>query len=333
MLPQKILQQGKKNIDYIATKWWILIGLWLLLPLAIHKWSYGLHILIMVAVYVLLTQSLNLVMGLAGQLQLGHAAFFGIGAYVAGILMVRLGWPFWATLLPAFFGAAIIGIIVGLPSIRVSGDYLGIVTLGFGEITRLILINWDSLTNGPMGITGIPKPILMGIRFNSRLTFFYLATIFALLTWFIMNRLTNSKFGLQLMAIKKDEHCAQVLGVNTGKIKVLAFCISAAFAGLGGAFYSTYFQFISPDSFLFIDSLTVICMLVVGGMGNLVGCALGSVLLGIAPELLRFMGDLRLLLYGLLLTIMMIYKPEGIWGLSNVKRNFAVHIKTREGLE
>ncbi|MFZ5633910.1 MAG: branched-chain amino acid ABC transporter permease [Bacillota bacterium] len=315
---QPVVEQIKISL---SQRWWILLAAWLIVPLFIRNWSYGLHVLIMMAVYVLLTQSLNLVMGLAGLLQLGHAAFFGIGAYFAGLLMSKLGWPFWTTLPLAFCGAALIGILVGLPSMRVGGDYLGIVTLGFGEITRLILTNWVSLTNGPMGVPGIPGPTLFGYSFTSKLPYFYLATAFALFTWFVMNRLINSKFGLQLLALRTDEHCARVLGVNTGLVKVTAFSISAAFAGLGGAFYSSYFSFISPDSFLFIDSLAVLCMLVVGGMGNLTGCAIGALILGVAPEVFRFMGDYRILLYGLLLTIMVIYRPSGIWGLDRRKRN------------
>lgn len=315
-----MFQPGNVLRAWVA-KPWLLLVLWLIIPLFMVNWSYGLHILIMLAIYMVLTQSLNLVMGLAGQLQLGHAAFFGIGAYVAGLLMVNGGWSFWLTLPVAFVGAGVIGILMGIPSIRVGGDYLGVVTLGFGEIVRLVLSNWVSFTHGPMGLPGIPAPNIFGFTFTYKLPFFYLATAFALLTWFVMNRLTNSKVGLQLMAVRTDEHCAKVLGINTGALKVFAFCLSAAFAGLAGAFYASYFSFISPDSFLFTDSLTVLCMVVVGGMGNMIGSVIGAAVLSIAPELFRSMGDLRMLLYGLLLTVMVIFKPTGIWGLDKRKRN------------
>lgn len=300
---------------------WGLLLFWLILPIFLHNWSYSLHVLIMLAIYVLLTQSLNLVLGLAGQLQLGHAANFGIGAYIAGLLMVDGGFSFWATLPAAFIGAAFVGTLIGLPSLRVGGDYLGIVTLGFGEITRIFLTNWVSITRGPMGLPGIPAPSLMGFSLSSKAFFFYLATALALFTWFAMQRINNSKMGLQLLAIRNDEHCAQVLGVNTGAVKLLAFSLSAAFAGLGGAFYASYFSFISPDSFLFVDSLAVLCMLVVGGRGNLVGSALGACLLSVAPELFRFLGDYRMLLFGVLLTVMVIYRPTGIWGLDKRRYN------------
>jgi branched-chain amino acid transport system permease protein len=136
-----------------------------------------------------------------------------------------------------------------------------------------------------------------------------------------MQRINNSKMGLQLLAIRNDEHCAQVLGVNTGAVKLMAFALSAAFAGLGGAFYATYFSFISPDSFLFVDSLAVLCMLIVGGRGNLIGSAIGAFILGVVPELFRFLGDYRMLFYGVLLTVMVIYRPSGIWGLDKRKYN------------
>lgn len=294
---------------------------WLLLPVIFYSNAYFMHMLIMIGIYVMLAQSLNLVMGYAGQSQLGHAAFFGIGAYITGLLMVNAGWNFWFTLPFAFIGTGLVGLIVGLPSMRVRGDYLGIVTLGFGEISRLILTNWNTLTNGPMGVLGIAAPRLFGFNLDSKVSFFYLVTIFAGGTWFIMNRLVDSKFGLQLLAVKTDESGAAVLGVNTGKVKIMAFMISGAFAGIAGSVYASYFSFISPDSFLFIDSLAILCMVVVGGMGNMEGVAIGAILLAIVPELFRFLGDYRMMLYGIILTAMVIFKPMGVWGLDKRKRN------------
>lgn len=308
------------HLRYSGSIWCALLAGWLLMPLVFRSWSYGMHILIMLAIWVILSQTLNFTLGLAGQLQLGHAANFGIGAYISALLMLNLGFSFWTTLPVSFVFAGLIGIIVGMPAMRVGGDYLGIVTLGFGEITRILLTNLVSITRGPMGLPGIPAPSLFGYAFSSKTPFFYLATILALLTWFVMERLTNSKLGLQLMAVRTDEKCAQVLGVNTKYVKVLSFSISAAFAGLAGAFYAAYFGFISPDSFLFIDSLAALCMVIVGGKGNLVGCLLGAVILGLAPELFRFLGDYRMLLYGVLLTVMVIYRPKGLWGID--KRRF-----------
>lgn len=307
--------------NFLNGKSWTLLLIWILLPVAFSSKDYIMHIFIMMAIYTILSQGHNLVMGFCGQSQLGYAAFFGIGAYFTGILMTSVGWSFWLTVPLAFCGSALMGAIIGLPSTRVRGDYLGIVTLGFGEITRIILTNWDSLTNGPMGMTGIKAPTLFGISLGSKVTFFYLVTIFTGILWFIMNRLVVSKFGFQLMAVRNDESAAEVLGINTGKIKVTAYALSSGFAGIAGSIYASYFSFISPDSFIFNDSLTVLCMTVVGGMGNLIGSVIGAILLTITPELFRFLGDYRMLLYGVILTVMVIFKPMGIWGLDKRKRN------------
>lgn len=298
-------------------KWapYSLIGLWLIAPLLLRQWDYGVHVLVMVALYTVLAQSLNLVNGLAGQLNLGHAAFFGIGSYVTALLMVTLKWSFWATLPAAALGAAIVGLLVGLPALRVSGDYLGIVTLGFGEITRLVLINWIDVTRGPMGVPGIPSPTLFGFTFGSKASYFYLATVMAALTWWVMDRLAVSKFGLEMLALKEDERVAQALGIDIGRVKLLSFALSAVFAGLAGSFYSVYISFISPDSFLFADSAVILFMVVLGGMGSVLGSVMGAAVLVVAPEALRFMGTWRMVLYGALLTFMMVRKPSGLWGL------------------
>lgn len=301
---------------------------WLALPLVLSGWDYGMHIAISVALYVVLALSLNLNNGMAGQLNLGHAAFFGIGAYTAALLMLDRSWAFWAALPVAVVSSAVFGFLVGLPSLRVTGDYLGIVTLGFGEIVRLVLLNWIDLTRGPMGLPGIPGPRLFGVEFSGKVPYFYLVTLIAAVTWFAMDRLAASKFGLELLALREDERVARALGVNVGRAKVLSFVIAAACAGLAGAFFASYISFISPDTFLFNDSMIMLSMVVLGGMGSLVGSVLGAILLTIAPEALRFLGDWRLVLYGVLLTTMMVYRPSGLWGLERRVRN-AIRLAAR----
>jgi branched-chain amino acid transport system permease protein len=301
---------------------------WLSIPITLRGWDYGVHIAISATLFVVLALSINLINGQAGQLDLGHAAFFGIGAYATGLLMLLAGWSFWATLPVAFVLAGIFGGLVGLPSLRVSGDYLGIVTLGFGEIVRLVLINWEQLTRGPMGLPGIPSPTILGMTLNTKIHYVDLVTAMAVVTWFVMKRLTVSKLGLQMMALREDERVATALGVNTGRVKVIAFAIGAAFAGMAGSFYATYISFISPDSFIFNDSLIILCMVVLGGMGSMVGSVLGAIILTVSPELLRFLQDWRLVLYGVLLTAMMVYRPMGIWDL---KRRTPNEIKLTVG--
>ena len=275
----------------------------------------------MLTLWAVLALSINLVNGQAGQLILGGAAWFGIGAYASALLMLFQNWSFWATLPVSLVLGALGGFLIGLPSFRVGGDYLGIVTLGFGEIVRLVFNNWKGLTRGPMGLPGIPSPSFFGLQLSEKVAFFYLMTALFGLTWFVMNRLTVSKFGLQMLSLREDERVAATLGVNTGRVKVIAFTISAAFAGLAGPFYGSYISFISPDSFVFNDSILMLAMVVVGGMGSPAGSVLGAAILIIAPEALRFLGDWRLVLYGLILTFMMVYRPAGLWGLEHRPRN------------
>jgi branched-chain amino acid transport system permease protein len=298
-----------------------LFVLWLLVPILLSSWDYGLHIAISVTLWAVLALGINLVNGQAGQLILGGAAWFAIGAYASALLMLFQGWSFWATLPVSFFLGALSGFLVGLPSIRVGGDYLGIVTLGFGEIARLILINWASLTRGPMGLPGIPAPSVFGTELSSKAAFFYLLTALLVGTWILMNRLTVSKFGLQLLSLREDARVAQALGVDIGRAKVTSFVISAAVIGLAGAFYGSYISFISPDAFVFNDSMLMLAMVILGGMGSPGGSVLGAVILIVAPEALRFLGDWRIVLYGLLLTVMMVYRPSGLWGLERRPRN------------
>lgn len=297
------------------------VGLWLLLPLLMQHWAYVLHVMIMVTLYVVLAQSLNLVLGLAGQLQLGHAALFGIGAYAAGLFMLDLHWSFWAVLPASVLTAALLALLVGLPSLRVRGDYLGIVTLGFGEIVRLVLTNWGDVTRGPMGLPGIPSPRLFGLTLDSKLFYFYLIAVIAAVAWFILDRLTVSKLGLQLLALREDERVAETLGIRSGRVKLVAFVVSGVLSGLAGAFYASYVSYISPDTFLFNDSVVILCMVVIGGMGSLIGSAIGAAILTISPELLRFLGEWRMVLYGALLTFMVIYRPSGLWGIEKRRRN------------
>jgi branched-chain amino acid transport system permease protein len=299
----------------------VLFSLWLLVPVLFRSWDYGVHIAISVTLWAVLALGINLVNGQAGQLILGGAAWFAIGSYASALLMLFQGWSFWATLPVSLVLGGVFGFLVGLPSIRVSGDYLGIVTLGFGEITRLVLINWVGLTRGPMGLPGIPSPSIFGVELSSKAGFFYLTTALLVGAWVLMNRLTVSKLGLQLLALREDERVAQAIGVNVGRAKVIAFVISAAVIGLGGAFYGSYISFISPDAFVFNDSMLMLAMVILGGMGSPGGSVLGAVILVVAPEALRFLGDWRLVLYGLLLTIMMVYRPSGLWGLERRPRN------------
>ena len=303
----------------------------LLLPLVIHQ-DYVIHVLITVGLYMILSLSLNLVSGYAGQLSIGHAAFYGIGAYTTALLTLRLGWPFWAALPASGLIAFIFGILLGMPTLRLRGDYLAIVTLGFGEIVRLVFLNWTSLTRGPMGLPGIPAPSLWGFEFSSKASFYYLLMLLLALTVVFMRRIGDSEFGMHLLAVNSDEVAAESVGVNVFWSKLLAFGLSALFAGLAGAFYAVYISFVSPDSFTFMDSITILAMVVLGGLASVPGVMIGAAFLAVIPEVLRFMSDYRMLFYGAVIVIMMIFRPTGFYGSQYRLRNAIMKNLKRRGL-
>lgn len=271
-----------------------------------------------------------MVTGFTGQLALGHAAFYGLGAYASALLLLRFGVSYWIALILSAFITGIFGILLGLPALRLKGDYLGIVTLGFGEIVRLVLVNWYDLTRGPLGLPGIPAPEIGSYVFDSRVPFYYLILALVVFTVFFMNKLVNSGVGMAMVTVKEDEIAAESIGIYPIKYKLLAFSIGAAFAGIAGSFYASYISFISPDTFLFVDSVTILAMVVLGGLGSIPGSIIGAAILVVIPELLRFMSNYRMLLFGALMVIMMIYKPQGFWGANKRIRN-AYKIQIRGG--
>ncbi|GAB6154292.1 branched-chain amino acid ABC transporter permease [Desulfosporosinus burensis] len=297
----------------------LLFGL-IILPLAI-KSDYLMHVLITIGLYVVLSLSLNLVAGFTGQLSIGHAAFYGIGAYVTALLMLNYNVPYWATIPISGLITALFGLLLGLPTLRLQGDYLAIVTLGFGEIVRLVFLNWDNVTRGPMGLPGIPSPEIGSYMFFSKIPFYYLILVILIITILFMVRVAESEFGLSLIAVSHDEVAAEAVGVHTTRAKLLAFTFAALFAGIAGGYYATYISFVSPDSFTFMDSVTILAMVVLGGLASIPGVVIGAIVLGLAPEVLRFMADYRMLLYGALMVGMMIFKPEGFWGANKRVRN------------
>lgn len=275
--------------------------------------SYILHILILLGVYVVLGVSLNVVAGVMGELDLGHAAFFGIGSYVSSLFVMNIFDNFWVGMLFAGLISLLFGLVLGIPSLRIRGDYLAIVTLGFNEIIRYVLLNSQEITHGPMGIKGIPSPSIFGYPLNTKQQMFYLIWVLVIITCIVMSRITNSRFGRTLVAIREDEIAATSLGINTGKYEIWAFAITAAFAGIAGSFFAHYMNFINPNNFTSNESILILCMITVGGRGSLAGSIIGVAILFLLPELLRPIASYRMLIYGILLVIMMIYKPKGFW--------------------
>ena len=288
-----------------------LAGVSMAVDISIFLNKYVQDVLVNCGIYVLLGLGLNIVVGLAGLLVLGYIAFYAIGAYTYALLSVHFNIPFFLCFPISAALAAIFGVLVGLPALRLRGDYLAIVTLGFGEITRIVLNNWDEVTRGPNGILGIARPSIGGLHFHTPLHYYFLILFFLALGIFVYHRLDNSRLGRAWVAIKEDELAASTMGINIMRMKVLAFAISAAFAGVAGAFFASKMTHVSPESFTFLESALVLCMIVLGGMGSIGGAVIGAACLIIVPEFFREFGNIRMLLFGVAMIVMMRFKPDG----------------------
>ena len=288
-----------------------------LLPLVLTG-SYWQTNLTVCAINVLLALGLDFILGYAGQLNLGQSAFYGIGAYVSTLLITRLGVPFWLAFVAGVVFAGLAGMILALFAGRLRGHYLAIASLGFAVIIHQILLNWISLTQGPLGIYGIaPPPALAlpglpAIDFRNPVALFYLVAGFTLLVYFILDRLVRSPIGETLIAIREDDVSASSLGINAAAWKVFAFGVGAAVGGAAGCFYATFVGTLVPDAFFITESFTILSMVIVGGMGTLIGPVMGAILLTLLPELLRGIGDLRLVVYGVALTLVVLFMPGGL---------------------
>jgi branched-chain amino acid transport system permease protein len=294
---------------------YILSGVILLtLPYILNS-QYLLRIVIMIGVYSILALSLGLVTGYAGQISLGHAAFYAIGAYGSAILSVRFGLNFFVTATLAAVLAAFCGFLLGLPTMRLSGTYLAITTLGFGEVIRMVILNWDSVTNGPLGISRIPRPSFFGIELTiSNYGLYYLILFLVIVTTVSMMAIVRSKMGRAMMAIREDELAATMMGIKTSYYKIVAFVISAFFSGLAGAFYAHVIRFIDPNTFTFDTSILILSIVILGGMGTIGGMFIGSAILISSPEALRFLQEYRFVVYGIVLVVMMRFRPQGLLG-------------------
>jgi branched-chain amino acid transport system permease protein len=288
-----------------------------LLPLAFQD-SYWRTNLTICAINIMLAISLDFVLGYAGQLNLGHSAFYGIGAYVSTLLVTTLSVPFWIAFVIGIGLSGAAGMALSLFAVRLRGHYLAIASLGFAVIVHQVLLNWISVTQGPLGIYGIKPPpaIAIGgftlVEFNNSANLFYLFAGFALLTYLLLDQLVRSPIGETLTAIREDEVSASSLGINCTLWKVFAFGIGSAIAGAAGAFYASFVGTLVPDAFIITESFTILAMVIVGGMGTLIGPVWGAILLTLLPELLRGFGDFRLILYGLALTLVVLFMPGGI---------------------
>ncbi|WP_407928866.1 high-affinity branched-chain amino acid ABC transporter permease LivM [Comamonas koreensis] len=314
--------------------------LWLVIVAAI-AWPFfsgrnAVDIATLALIYVMLGLGLNIVVGFAGLLDLGFVGFYAVGAYTYALLFHWAGWSFWEALPLSGAAAALFGFLLGFPVLRLRGDYLAIVTLGFGEIIRLLLVNLVDFTGGPDGISGIPKPTLfgfeltrtasqegaqtlqqlMGIEFNTMhmVVFLYLLALgLALVTLWISNRLIRMPIGRAWEALREDEVACRSLGMNPTKIKLSAFTLGAMFAGFGGAFFAARQGIVSPESFSFIESALILAIVVLGGMGSQIGVVVAAILITVLPELAREFSEYRMLIFGLVMILMMVWRPQGLF--------------------
>jgi len=283
--------------------------------------GYLLHILILIGLYVILTASLNIVAGYAGFLSIAQAAFYGVGAYTAALMALKLHSPFLLHLPCAMFLGAVLGAIIGIPSLRIRDDYLVIATFAFQVIAFSILNNWISFTGGPMGLPGIPQPHIFGWVVNSHWEYLLLVAALAAIVLWACHRIAHSPFGRVLMSIREDETFALAAGKNVAAYKVLVFVIGAAMASVAGVVYAHYISFIDPTSFTVMESIFIISIVIIGGAGSFWGPVVGAVVLVTLPEILRFIGmpssiaaNVRQILYGGLLVAFMMLRPQGLMG-------------------
>jgi branched-chain amino acid transport system permease protein len=299
-----------RNIIFINVA--LLLLLAILPPLFLN--NYYIDVLTLVGLYAVLALGLNISVGLAGLLDLGYIAFYAIGAYTYALLSTKLGISFWFALPIGGLVASAIGFMLGIITLRLRGDYLAIVTLGFIQIVHLILNNWNSLTGGPNGILGIARPSIASFKFSQPIHFYYLILCIAILTAVVISRLNNSMIGRAWIAMREDEIAAEAMGIDTTRMKCLAFSFAAFWAGLAGVFFAGKFAFVSPESFTFFESVFVLAMVVLGGMGSIPGAITGAIILIVLPEVLRGFASYRMLIFGAALVAMMVFRPQGLIG-------------------
>ncbi len=288
------------------------------LPFIIEN-PYYLGITNLILIYTILCMGLNLILGYTGLLSLGHAAFYGLGGYATAILMTRYGFSFLPALIISGLLALIFGMLLGVPTRKVRGDYFCLLTIAFGEIFRLVAQAWIPFTGGAMGIVGIPIPRIFSWTIRSETDFYYLGLILVVFTYLSLVLLTASRFGRAFVAIREDELAASVMGINTPAYKILAFSIGSFYAGLAGSYLAVYQTTITPSSFRLDESCLMIIMVIVGGMGSLLAPISGVIIMTLATEAFRSMADYRMLIIGVIMVTVLLFRPQGLFGTAAFK--------------
>lgn len=284
---------------------------------------YHVNVMVSALIFVVLGLGLNITVGLAGLLDLGYIAFFAVGSYTYALLSKNFDLGFWTCLPLGGLMGMLFGIILGFPILRLRGDYLAIVTLGFASITKIVLENWDTVFGGAAGIAGIPRPEFFGMVLDGRqksVYSYYIVLALVGITILVTNRLKNSRIGRAWMALREDEIACVAMGVDMARTKLSAYALGAFWAGLVGVVFAAHNSFINPDSFTFMDSAMILAMVVLGGMGSILGVIIASLALKLLPEYLRTFAEYRMLVFGAVMVLMMIFRPQGL--ISNMRRKY-----------
>ena len=298
----------------------VFIVLLIVAPMFITN-KYMLHIIIICSMYSCLALSLNMVIGWSGQFSLGHVTFYGMGAYITTLLVRNLEINFFIATILAMVVVGTFSALLCMPTLKLRGDYIALVTLGFGEVFRLFVSNAVAITRGPMGIPNIPSPTIFGVEISGKTSYYYFIILLLVGFTIFMKRFDNSGFGMSMMAVNEDDIAATSLGINPIKFKLWGFVIGSMMASILGSFYSVYMGMIGPSSFDYGESIKMVSMVVLGGQGSIIGSILGAFLLAALPEALRAFSDYRMIIYGAAMVLMMIFRPEGIWGRNKRTRN------------
>jgi branched-chain amino acid transport system permease protein len=321
---QRLVSEKRLSFPALA----IVFGIAIIFPLVSS--TYQTNIMTTALMYVVLGLGLNIVVGQAGLLNLGYVAFYAAGAYTYALLHHHFGVGFWLALPLGALAATILGILLALPVLRLQGDYLAIVTLGFGEITRLVLENWNEFSFGPSGISGIPRPGLFGMEMgmhDATVYLYFLMILLCIITIFVVNRLQDSRIGRALLALREDEIACQAMGIDKTRVKLTAFALGSTWAGLVGVIFAAKTTFVNPASFTFLESAMILSIVVLGGTGSIIGIIIGALLLILLPEYLRAFSDYRMLLFGLIMVIMMIFRPQGI--VTGARKTYEFHAEEK----
>jgi len=305
--------------NYVPSdKRYLFLVLMPLMTVPLFAEDYIIDVIIISGIYIILALGLNIVVGFAGLLNLGFVAFYAIGAYSYALINTKLGLGFWSAMPISVLLTTLSGFLLAIPAMRLRGDYLALVTLGFGEIVRLIFNNWDSFTKGPNGISGIMPPYIFDTSLEKLSYYYYLVLFFVVISVFVVRRVRDSKIGRAWISLREDEIASSAMGINTTLYKLYSFAFGSFWAGIAGCLFAAKMRFVSPESFTFMESVLILCMVILGGLGSIAGVVVGAIILVFLPEALRGVETYRMLAMGCGLVLLMVFRPQGLFGGKNV---------------